>query len=266
MKLFISADIEGTAGITCWDETEYGHSRYGYFAEQMTKEVSAACAAADRRGYDILVKDAHDSARNILPDKLHQSATLIRGWARDINCMMSGIDTDKFDAVAFTGYHSPAMSEGNSLAHTMTTSVHSVKINGKYASEFVINAYTAAMYGIPVVFLSGDAALCESAKELIPGITTVASKRGFGSACISEHPDKVCAMISRGMEEALSKDYKKTCMLKLPEHFSVEITYRDVNDATSYSCYPGVVRLDAKTLLFENDSYKEVLRMIHFIM
>lgn len=266
MKLFISADIEGTAGITCWEETEYGHPRYAYFAEQMTKEVSAACAAADRFGYGIFVKDAHDSAKNILPDKLHPSAELMRGWSQDINCMMSGIDTDKFDAVAFTGYHSPAMSEGNSLSHTMTTSAHSVKINGKYASEFVINAYTAAMYGVPVIFLSGDEALCESAKELIPGITTVASKRGFGSACISYHPDKVCSIILHGMEEALSKDYKKSCLLTLPEHFSVEITYSDVNNATKYSYYPGIVRLDGKTLLFENDSYKEILRMMHFIL
>ncbi len=266
MKLFISADIEGTAGITCWDETEYDHPRYGYFAEQMTKEVSAVCAAASNLGWDILVKDAHDSARNILPDKLHSSATLVRGWARDINCMMSGIDTDKFDAVAFTGYHSAAMSEGNSLSHTMTTSVYSVKINGKYASEFMINSYTAAMYGIPVVFLSGDAALCESAKELIPGITTVASKRGFGSACISEHPDKVCSEISRRTREALSSDFKTACTLALPEHFSVEISYNDVNNCTRYACYPGVVRLDGKTLLFEHDSYKEVLRMMHFIL
>ncbi len=266
MKLFISADIEGTAGITCWDETEYGHPRYGYFAEQMTREVSAACSAADRLGYEILVKDAHDSARNILPDKLHPSAVLLRGWARDINCMMSGIDSDKFDAVAFTGYHSAAMSEGNSLSHTMTTAAHSVKINGRYASEFTINAYTAAMYGVPVVFLSGDEALCESAKELIPGITTVATKRGVGSACMSAHPDKVCKMILDGMEKALSGDYVKKCRLNLPEHFSVEICYRDVNDATRYSCYPGVVRLDGKTLLFEHDSYKEVLRMIHFIL
>lgn len=266
MKLFISADIEGTAGITSWDETEYGHPRYAYFAEQMTKEVSAVCAAADRLGYDILVKDAHDSARNILPDRLHPSATLLRGWARDINCMMSGIDSDRFDAVAFTGYHSAAMSEGNSLSHTMTTAAHSVRINGKYASEFTINAYTAAMYGVPVVFLSGDEALCRSAKELIPGITTVASKRGVGAACMSQHPDVVCSAINREAEAALSGDYKKTCRLALPEHFSVEITYRDVNDATRYACYPGVERLDGKTLLFETDSYKEVLRMIHFIL
>lgn len=266
MKLFLSADIEGTAGITCWDETEYGHPRYGYFSEQMTREVSAVCGAASDLGYDILVKDAHDSARNILPDKLHPSATLVRGWARDINCMMSGIDTDEFDAVAFTGYHSAAMSEGNSLSHTMTTSAHCVKLNGKYASEFVINAYTAAMYGVPVVFLSGDEALCEAAKELVPGITTYATKKGFGSACISKHPDTVCKELYRAARDAFSGDYKKNCALKLPEHFALEITYRDINDCTRYACYPGAVRLDGKTLLFESDSYKEILRAIHFIL
>ena len=43
MKLYISADIEGTTGITRWEETENGHSRYPYFANQMTREVTAAC-------------------------------------------------------------------------------------------------------------------------------------------------------------------------------------------------------------------------------
>ena len=57
MKLFISADIEGTTGIALWDETENGHSRYPYFAEQMTKEVKAACEGAMAAGADdILIK------------------------------------------------------------------------------------------------------------------------------------------------------------------------------------------------------------------
>ena len=42
MKLFISSDIEGTAGIVNWKETKPG-DQYGYFAGQMTKEVAAAC-------------------------------------------------------------------------------------------------------------------------------------------------------------------------------------------------------------------------------
>ena len=68
MKLYISADIEGTTGITLWDETEHGHARYAYFLDQMTREVAAACRGAMAAGCDdILVKDAHDSACNLIP-------------------------------------------------------------------------------------------------------------------------------------------------------------------------------------------------------
>ena len=48
-KLFISADIEGTAGIVNWNETERSVPHdYDYFANQMTREVAAAC------GYDLV--------------------------------------------------------------------------------------------------------------------------------------------------------------------------------------------------------------------
>ena len=67
MKLFISADIEGTAGVVNWKETEPG-DQYAYFAGQMTKEVAAACKGALAGGVaEVLVRDAHDSARNLNP-------------------------------------------------------------------------------------------------------------------------------------------------------------------------------------------------------
>ena len=44
MNVFISADIEGTCGITHWDETERSAPRdYAPFQKQMTREVAAAC-------------------------------------------------------------------------------------------------------------------------------------------------------------------------------------------------------------------------------
>ena len=77
MKLFLSADIEGTTGITRWEETENGHSRYPYFANQMTREVAAACEGAMRAGVtDILIKDAHDSACNLIPNLLPEETRL----------------------------------------------------------------------------------------------------------------------------------------------------------------------------------------------
>ena len=69
MNVFISADIEGTCGITDWSETERSTPyEYNYFRKQMTMEVKAACEGALSGGADqILVKDAHDSARNLDP-------------------------------------------------------------------------------------------------------------------------------------------------------------------------------------------------------
>ena len=38
------------------------------------------------------------------------------------------------------------------------------------------------MYGVPVLFLSGDERICELSKELVPQITTVSSKKGVGGS------------------------------------------------------------------------------------
>ena len=60
MKLFISADIEGCAGVALTDETHKKESVYQRFAEEMTEEVVAACEAAHEAGADeIVVKDGH---------------------------------------------------------------------------------------------------------------------------------------------------------------------------------------------------------------
>ena len=110
MKLFISSDMEGTCGITHWDETDYdkGGRWYDYFREQMTREVAAACAGAREGGADdILVKDAHDSARNIIPTELPRGVRLGREWSGGLYSMVDGLQQG-FDALAFTGYHSPA--------------------------------------------------------------------------------------------------------------------------------------------------------------
>ncbi len=266
MKLFISADIEGTCGIVNWEETHGGGRLYDYFSAQMTREVAAAIEGAYAAGYEATVKDAHNGARNIDPMGLHPTARLIRGWERDLWCMMDGLNRDQFDAVAFTGYHADSMSDGNPLSHTMDTIYHRVTLNGMRASEFVLNAYMAAYLGLPIVFLSGDAAICEDAKRLVPGITTVASKTGMGSAVISRHPQLVCDEIRAAMETALNNPDKSACMLPLPEHFVLDVEYTDWNTAHRNSFYPGAVTLDAKTIRFESDDYYDVMRFMHFCL
>lgn len=267
MKLYISCDIEGTSGITHWDETDYdrGGRWYDYFREAMSREVAAAVEGAKAGGAtEILVKDAHDSARNILPTLLPAGIRLHRGWSREPLCMMAGMDSS-FDAAAFTGYHSPAHANGNPLAHTMITEVDEVRLNGMRCSEFMLNAYTAAMLGVAPVFLSGDAQLCEQAKELVPSITTVAVSQGVGNSSTSMHPADAQAAIREGMQKAVSQNIG-ACTLELPEYFEISVKYKDHVAAFKNGYYPGASHVDEKTIAFETDDYYEVLRFAMFVL
>ena len=47
MKLFLSADMEGTCGVVSWPETERATPMdYAPIQKQMTREVAAACRGA----------------------------------------------------------------------------------------------------------------------------------------------------------------------------------------------------------------------------
>lgn len=265
MKLFISADIEGVNNIVNWDETELKSNEYNYFRKQMTNEVAHACLGAKAAGVnEILVKDAHDSARNLILSELPDFVKLHRGWQGCPCSMMAGLDSS-FDAVAFIGYHSPASSDGNPLSHTMNLRNHHIKINGILTSEFYINALYASYLGVPIAFLSGDERLTEIVKEINPFITTVATKKGAYGAVISKHPNITNKEIETNIKEALSKDLT-LCKVELPKHFDVEIQYKKFTDAYSASFYPGCKLINSDTITFSTDDYFEVVRAFKFIL
>ena len=165
-KIYISADIEGVCGIVDWKETDISEQQGAYFRAQMTREVKAACEAAGKAGAgEVFVKDAHSSGRNLDPSLLPENVRIMRAWTRNPYSMMAGIDAS-FDAAMFIGYHSGAGSNGSPLSHTMNLENIRVLINGEEASEFMLNAYTAASFGVPVVLVSGDRQLCERVKAL----------------------------------------------------------------------------------------------------
>lgn len=265
MKLFISADIEGVTGIVNWDEASLGNPHNQYFCRQMTREVGAACEAALESGAeDILVKDAHGSARSIDASALPEKIKLVRGWMRNPYIMMAGLD-ESFDGVFLMGYHSAAGMNGNPLAHTMDTNNVYVKINGQYASELMISIYTAALFNVPVVFACGDKMLCEHARELNENIVTVPVSEGIGNASISINPNLSLKLIKIGVKEALKGELSR-CKVELPESFNVEIRYKEHYDAYKASFYPGARQTDTHTVVFDSRDFYEVLRYIFFVL
>lgn len=264
MKIYISVDIEGMAGITHWDETIKTHADYAEFREQMTRETVAAIAGAKAAGAnEIWVKDAHVTGRNLITADLPEDVTLIRSWAGHPLCMVQELD-ESFDAVMMVGYHAAAGSEANSLAHTLSSEAVLVKINGKPASEFLVHALASSMLGVPTVFVTGDKGLMDEVEQTNPAIGRCAVKEGRGQSTISMTPAAALKAIRIGAEQALKGDLKKA-LLDVPKHTVVEITYGNPNLAYRHSWYPGCKHVGNRTIRFETDSYFEALRMLNYV-
>lgn len=265
MKVYISADIEGITGVAHWDETNRTKDDYPYFAQQMTSEVKAACVGANEGGAkDILIKDAHGSARNINILDLPENVKITRGWSRHPYLMMQELDSS-FNAAMMIGYHSYSGSADNPLAHTLDDIVAYIKINDEYASEFLINAYTAALVDVPVVFVSGDEGLCNHVKKINKNITTLAVKKGSGDSTTSIHPALASKLTEEYVQSALKGDISK-CKIELPKSFKVEISYVNHQRAYKASFYPGMKQISPTNVVFETDDYFQVLCAFLFLV
>lgn len=264
MKIYISVDIEGTAGTTSWAATVLGDKEHAAAAREMTLEAVAACQGAiDAGAAEIYVKDAHDSGRNMDLSLFPKEARVIFDWSLTPDSMIAGLDSS-FDALMFVGYHSPAGLPGSPLSHTMNRGNNYVKINGRLASEFLLHAYTGASRGVPSVFVSGDKLLCSHVLQHDPAIKTVAVKDSLGRATINMPTALACETIRRAAKEAL--DNRTQCKLEVPEILTLEINYKDHFKALHASYYPGVTMLDEYTVRFTAHSMDELMTARMFIL
>ncbi len=266
MKIYISADMEGVCGVTTWSEVTDSHADYPTFQKQMTAEVAATCEGAVAAGArQIFVRDAHGPGRNILGAELPREASLIRAWSGHPFCMVQELDSS-FNAAMFVGYHARMGAGGNPLAHTMAHSrIAAVRINGTPASEYLIHAYAAATVGVPVVFVSGDEAICEEVKAFSPSCSTFGVKRGEGASTISLHPAEAVDGIRKASEAALDGN-PAAAKIELADEFELQIDYKDQVLARQKSFYPGARLISPATLAFESSDYFDLLRALQFVL
>jgi len=258
LKVFISVDMEGVSGLIHWDETSEGGADYPLFRKLMTEETNAAIAGALEAGAtEIVVRDSHGSARNILPDLLRPEARLIREWNGPLS-MMEGIDKT-FDAVVFVGYHARAGTPDAVLKHTMSLALYDVILNGVRMPEGAWNAAIAGYFDVPVVFLSGDSAICRQIKEIAGSIETVAVKDGMGPAASMVHPTVARQMIQKGVAAAL-KNLKAYKPYKPSPPYKLEIVFSDENQARRASYIPGADRTGERSVAFTSADLMDIVK------
>ena len=241
LKVFISVDMEGVTGVVNADDARRTGKDYDYFRQTMTREANAAIEGALAAGAtEIIVRDSHGSALNLLPEMLHRSAKLIRDWSGGPMSMMEGIDAS-YDAAIYVGYHAKAGTPDGVLDHTSSGDVTDISVNGVSMPETGYNALMAGYYDVPVVFVAGDKAVCDQARELLGTVETVAVKEGIGAAALNLHPEVARELIRAGVEKALQNldDYKP---YKLPAPYTMVLKLKTEQSIYEGALYPGAKR------------------------
>jgi D-amino peptidase len=260
LKVFISVDMEGITGVVNGDDASRDGKDYDYFRQTMTREANAAIEGALAAGAtEIIVRDSHGTALNLLPEMLNRNSKLLRDWSEGPMYMMEGID-ESFDAAIFVGYHARAGTTNGVLDHTSSGNVTDVSINGISMPETGYNALMAGYHNVPVVFVAGDKAVCDQAEELLGTVETVAVKEGIGAAALNLHPEVAREQIRAGVERALRNldDYEP---YKLRPPYTLVLTLKTEQDIyRGAALYPGAQRTGDWELTYVADDVMEIIR------
>jgi len=252
MRVLVSVDMEGIAGVVDPVEISPGHAEYERNRTLLTAEASATVRGVF--GYDadaeVLVTEAHAAYRNLLPERLDRRAELLRGTPKPWG-MMSGLDTG-IDAVVFIGYHGKAGTPRSVMAHTIAGGIIAdVRCNGRSLGELGLNTALAAHFGVPSVLVAGDDTVATEAADIAPGMRSVVVKRALGARAASMlHPDEACHRIEQEVPKALA-DRESVRPLRFDGPVVLEVDVRRARMTEHALLVPGMELADARTLRYQ---------------
>jgi D-amino peptidase len=245
MKILISADMEGVTGVVTWDQVTPGQPEYQRFRRLMTSDVNAAVRGALAGGaQEVCVTDGHWDGSNIVIEDLDPRAHLNAGSPSAFS-MMQGIG-EAVDGVLFIGYHARQGTPNAVLDHTWSAScVHGVWVNDVPAGEYTLNAALAGSFGVPVLLVTGDSAVCRQGTDLIDSVETVVVKIATGRFAADCQPPTVTQpLIEAAAKKAVRSLTAKTAPApyqpELPIGLVVEFQSSDMADRAAV--LPGMTR------------------------
>ena len=256
LKVFISVDMEGLAGVVSSGEVSAGNPDYPHFRAIMAAETNAAIEGALRAGAtDVLVRDSHGSKQNLLPGDVDPRARLLRGATPGPKNMMEGIDAT-FGAAVFIGYHAKAGTPNAILEHTSNGNVVDFAINGVSLPEGGYNALVAGLVDVPVVFVSGDRAVVDQIRGLLGPIDAVAVKQEIDGASLGLSPKQAQDEIRRGVEVAV-RNRAKVKPYKMTPPYAMVLKVQ--KERPALTLYRGAQRVRDGEFTFSSPDLLEIL-------
>ncbi len=262
MKLYVSGDMEGIAGVCAWEQVDARtpHPEYSVYRRYYTREIGAAIAGARAGGTgDVVINDSHGPMRNLLFDELPDDVRVIFGNRKPFSMVQDADST--FDGAFFVGYHGGVGEANAVLCHTYTPSVvYDVRVNGVRCSEAIFNAALLGYFGVPLLLVTGDRTTVEGVRALMPWVRGVVVKESIGNfAATSMTPaaaqrairEEACAAVAA---VPLAQPYR----FEPPIVLDVDVVR--IEQADLVETIPGFARTGARSVRFVHQSFPTVFK------
>lgn len=260
MKILISADLEGVTGIVDRHQCHPGNPEFERARRHWVEEINAVVEGGLAAGADeFVVNEAHALMNYMLPEALHPKASFISGYVKRNN-QMEGIDS-AVDGAVIMG-HAMAGTAGGVLNHGyVMRDVVGMRLNGEPVGEFGLNAYWAALHGVPTILAVGDDKFAAEAKALIPQIEVAVVKQGLSQFTAHHLPLETARRLIREKAEQAVSRLDDIPPPALPETFTLAIDFTLSEIAHVCSLIPGVERVAGRTVQFSSDDYLQVMHV-----
>jgi D-amino peptidase len=265
LKVYISVDMEGIAGVVTGDQLGPPGFEYERFRGFMTNEALAAIEGARAAGAtEFVVSDSHGNGESLLVERFPNDVTLVRAWPRPL-AMMQGID-ETFAAALFIGYHASTVNLTGVRAHTFSSAtLADVRVNGSSVSEASFNAALAGHFGVPVAMISGDDAIVKEAAAVLGPIEAATVKWAYGfHSARTLTPEASCNLIREKAKAAVARA-KEMRPYRVNEPLDLDIRFKSYRPAEVLSYLPIVTRTDAHAIRYRAKDMLEAARFMEFV-
>jgi D-amino peptidase len=261
VKIYVSVDLEGIAGIVFRSQIKSGEMHYQEARRLLTDEVNAVVEGLIKAGADeIIVKDAHGSGFNFIVEDLHASATYCLGGT-NLTQRFPGLD-HSFNGAILLGYHAMAGTPQAVLEHTFSYNDFTrIELNGEQVGEITIDSLLFGLCGVPVLLVTGDDKTCAEAKKILgPEVSTYTTKTAIGRQnALIKPPKKVNMEIQEAVGHALvNLDHCRPQQISGPYEMTVSFVSTDMADKRACDGLEAI-RLDGHRVQY-NDT--DLIRLL----
>jgi D-amino peptidase len=263
MKIWMSFDMEGVAGIVDWEQCRpSGGARYAVGCQLMLDEINAAIEGAIAGGAtEVLLNDSHGAMANLDPRLVAGGASYIAGRHKPLY-MMEGLD-DTVDAAFLVGYHGSISGRPSTLSHTYNPEVFTgARVNDAEVGESGINALVAEHFGVPIAFVSGDPVTWAQTEAFARGAVNVVTKESITRfSAVNLHPAESCRRIRAGAEEAVRRvaaGRVSTPGITRPARLELDVWTGDMAEVATWA--RGTERVGERTVRIEGENLLDVFR------